>query len=92
MARRKAAAPGPGERRSTDYAYERIREQIISGAIPAGSPVSQASLAEELGVSEVDVVLGMRDSLTLRGEQLHHGVNGLVGHALNLSGCPRRCS
>ena len=51
MPRRKAAAPGPGERRSTDYAYERIREQIISGAIPAGSPVSQASLAEELGVS-----------------------------------------
>lgn len=51
MAARKASAPGPGERRSTDYAYERIREQIISGEIPAGSAVSQAALAEELGVS-----------------------------------------
>jgi len=50
MARR-ATAPGPGERRSTDYAYRRIREQIISGKIPAGTVLSQAALAEELGVS-----------------------------------------
>lgn len=51
MARRKAAAPGPSERRSTDYAYERLRQQIITGEIPAGSAVSQAALAEEIGVS-----------------------------------------
>lgn len=51
MGSRKKAAPGPAERRSTDYAYERFRDRIISGTIPAGSPVSQAALAEELGVS-----------------------------------------
>ena len=31
--------------------YARLRSMVLGGELPAGSPVSQASLAEELGVS-----------------------------------------
>ena len=44
-------APKPEERRSTEFAHTVIRRQIISGEIPAGTTVSQAALAEKIGVS-----------------------------------------
>lgn len=44
-------APRPEERRSTEFAHTLIRERIISGEIPAGSTVSQAALAQSIGVS-----------------------------------------
>ena len=44
-------APQPSERRSTEYAYGLIRARILSGEIPPGSIVSQAQLAEAIGVS-----------------------------------------
>lgn len=44
-------APLPAERRSTEFAYARLAEMITSGEIAAGTAVSQAGLAEELGVS-----------------------------------------
>src|SRR3712207_5894504 len=34
-----------------DYAYSAVREQIMSGALPQGSVVSQEALAAELNVS-----------------------------------------
>ena len=51
MAGRRPGAPSPQERRSTGYVYDRLRSMVLGGELPAGSPVSQASLAEELGVS-----------------------------------------
>ena len=43
--------PQPNERRSTEYAYAFIREQILSGELVPGATVSQAQLAEAIGVS-----------------------------------------
>lgn len=47
----RTTAPQPAERRSTEFAYERLTEMIIGGEIAAGAPVSQAGLADQLGVS-----------------------------------------
>ena len=44
-------SPKPAERRSTEFAHTELRERILSGALRAGDVVSQAALAEELGVS-----------------------------------------
>ena len=44
-------APQPHERRSTEYAYDLLRSRILSGDIPPGSIVSQAQIAESIGVS-----------------------------------------
>lgn len=44
-------SPKPAERRSTEFAHSELRERILSGALRAGDVVSQAALAEELGVS-----------------------------------------
>ena len=38
-------APLPNERRSTEYAYDLIRERILSGELVPGATVSQAQLA-----------------------------------------------
>ena len=43
--------PQPNERRSTEYAYDLIRERILSGELVPGATVSQAQLAEAIGVS-----------------------------------------
>ena len=51
MARRTPGAPSPQERRSTGYVYQRLRSMVLSGELPAGSTLSQASLAQDLGVS-----------------------------------------
>lgn len=45
------AAPKPSERKSTEFAHSWIKQRIISGEIAAGSVVSQAALAAEIGVS-----------------------------------------
>lgn len=44
-------APKPEERRSTEFAHRLIRERILEGEMPAGSTVSQAALAQSIGVS-----------------------------------------
>ena len=51
MAARRPQAPSPQERRSTGYVYARLRAMVLGGELPAGSALSQASLAGELGVS-----------------------------------------
>lgn len=50
MARR-AVAPEPSERRSTEWAHERLRRAIISGALRPGTVISQSGVAVDLGVS-----------------------------------------
>ena len=44
----------------TDYAYAALRERIMSGALPHGSPVSQEALAAELNVSTTPLREAMR--------------------------------
>ena len=44
----------------TDYAYVALRERIMSGALPHGSPVSQEALAAELNVSTTPLREAMR--------------------------------
>ncbi len=44
----------------TDYAYAALRERIMSGAIPHGSPVSQEALAAEINVSTTPLREAMR--------------------------------
>ena len=51
MAGRRPGAPSPEERRSTGYVYVRLRSMVLGGELEAGSALSQASLAAELGVS-----------------------------------------
>ncbi|MFM8762916.1 MAG: GntR family transcriptional regulator [Solirubrobacterales bacterium] len=51
MAGRRPGPPSPQERKSTGYVYDRLRSMVLGGELPAGTPVSQASLAQELGVS-----------------------------------------
>jgi len=56
----RAIAPQPEERRSTEWAYARIRGDILNGALVAGEPLSQKSLAEELGISRTPLREAMR--------------------------------
>jgi DNA-binding GntR family transcriptional regulator len=44
----------------TDYAYAALRERIMSGALPHGSPVSQEALAAEINVSTTPLREAMR--------------------------------
>jgi DNA-binding GntR family transcriptional regulator len=44
----------------SDQAYEVMRERILNGAMPGGSPVRQDSVADELGVSKIP----LREALT----------------------------
>jgi DNA-binding GntR family transcriptional regulator len=44
----------------TDYAYAALRQRIMSGALPHGSPVSQEALAAELNVSTTPLREAMR--------------------------------
>jgi DNA-binding GntR family transcriptional regulator len=44
----------------SDQAYEVMRERILNGAMPGGSPVRQDTVADELGVSKIP----LREALT----------------------------
>ncbi|MFI7616133.1 GntR family transcriptional regulator [Nonomuraea terrae] len=53
--------------------YERIREEIVSGALPAGAPLVEASLASAYGISRTPVREALRrlehDGLVERAER-----------------------
>ncbi|MFM9023283.1 MAG: GntR family transcriptional regulator, partial [Solirubrobacterales bacterium] len=51
MAGRRPGPPSPQARKSTGAGDDRLRSMVLGGELPAGTPVSQASLAQELGVS-----------------------------------------
>ena len=51
--------------RTRDYIIKNIREQILSGAFPAGTRLAQEELAEALGVSRIPV----REALQILEEQ-----------------------
>ena len=53
------AAPGEN-RRLVEYAYSRLRGEIISNRIPANSSISQVKLADELGVSRTPLREALR--------------------------------
>lgn len=65
MVDRSAGRDGPAERRNggrqnVTLAHERLREAILSGKLPAGAPISQVRLAEELGVSRTPLREALR--------------------------------
>ena len=37
----------------SEQAYQLMRERILTGSLPAGAPVRQDAVAEELGVSKI---------------------------------------
>jgi GntR family transcriptional regulator, rspAB operon transcriptional repressor len=49
-----AAADKPG-RRLADQVYERLLEEIVSGALPPGTPMAELDLCDRLGVSRTPV-------------------------------------
>ena len=46
------------------YAYEALRSRILTGELPPGAPLIQASLAKELGVSMTPIREALRDLTT----------------------------
>ncbi|GAA3740020.1 GntR family transcriptional regulator [Streptomyces tremellae] len=48
---RSAVVPAPWSLRKTDWAYQRLREWILSGRLAPGQRLSQERLASELGIS-----------------------------------------
>lgn len=76
MARSTARGPEPIFLRKQDWAYDYVREQIVSGALAAGAPIEQSILAVELGISRIP----LREALArLETEgwvvgQPHHGL------------------
>lgn len=68
--------PAPRFPRKQDWAYQNVREQILSGELPAGARIEQEALAASLGISRIP----LREALArleaegwLVGEP-HHGV------------------
>jgi GntR family transcriptional regulator, rspAB operon transcriptional repressor len=63
LAPRRAAPPSGGrldrDRQAAPQVFERLRDMIISLALPPGSPLSRAALAEQFGVSSTPI----RDAL-----------------------------
>ena len=55
------------KRQSTEQVYERVRNAILDGELPAGSVMSQVSLANELGISRTPLREALR---MLQGERL----------------------
>ena len=65
-------------RRLADQVYERLLDDIVSGALPPGTPMAELDLCERLGVSrtfqllQVFPKLSVRDNLILAGQE-HRG-------------------
>ena len=61
QARKKSSRPSEdsrarrGQRDSSDYAFEQLRELIIWGQLPPGTPLAERIVAERLGVSRTPV-------------------------------------
>lgn len=51
-------------RTAHSYAYEALRSRILTGELPPGAPLIQASLAKDLGVSMTPVREALRDLAT----------------------------
>jgi DNA-binding GntR family transcriptional regulator len=58
---------GATDRQSTEQVYERVRSAILDGELPAGSVMSQVSLAQDLGISRTPLREALR---MLQGERL----------------------
>lgn len=50
-----ASRPGRAARDSTDYAFHQLRELIVWGQLPPGTPLAERIVAERLGVSRTPV-------------------------------------
>ncbi len=45
----------PAKRSLTETAYEHVRDAILSGSLPAGSILAEATVAEQMGISKTPV-------------------------------------
>jgi DNA-binding GntR family transcriptional regulator len=76
------AAPVPKTAHS--YAYEILRNQILSGELPPGTPLIQSNLAAELSISMTPVREALRD-LSTEGLVTQEAHRGAVVAALDVA-------
>ena len=78
-------SPRPTKRSLTETAYEHVRDAVLSGALPAGSILAEATIAEQMGISKTPVrqalqllrtegllEVGARRQLVVRGVSPSH--------------------
>ena len=81
--------------RLTDLAYQHVRERIVRGELPIGTPLGETELAEAVGSSRTPVrqALGrlLQEGLVELGARRQVVVRGFTPeHRPRFSGCARR--
>jgi DNA-binding GntR family transcriptional regulator len=52
--------PRRGGSRLTEHAYNQVREQVLRGALPAGTVLAETAVADQLGISKTPVRQALR--------------------------------